>query len=106
ATARDVVLAPARQRPSLLAVDIRGLFASHHAPEAVDGRWWRCGTALAGVVDDALEVSQDGATRRLDGDEQVTVSLDAWRALCVAAWAAADGGAPLAPTAVPRLSVT
>ena len=107
ATARDVVLAPAHQRPSLLARDLRGLFVPHPGPEAVGQGWWRCGAATARVVDGTLEFSQDGGTSRvLDGTTETSVTLDAWRALCVAAWDAADDDQPVDASRLPRLAVT
>ncbi|PYF99124.1 Haloacid Dehalogenase Superfamily Class (subfamily) IIA [Georgenia satyanarayanai] len=110
-TARDAVLAPAHQRPSLLALDLRGLFVQHPAPlEVEDGRWG-CGAAVARVHDGALELVDDPTgplgpsdPQRLSGG-RARVSLDGWRALCVAAWDAADRGAPLAPEVVPALVV-
>jgi len=112
ATARDVVLAPPHQRPSLLAVDLRGLFERHPAPREIEDGWWSCGAAVARVADGALELVDDptgplGASGpvRLRGDQPATVSLDGWRALCVAAWEAADAGAPVAAGDVPRLTI-
>lgn len=111
ATARDVVLAPAHQRPSLLAVDLRGLFVHHPGPLAVDDGWWGCGAAVARVHDGALELVDDptgpsgpSGAHRL-GSAPARVSLDGWRALCVAAWDAADRGAPVDAGAVPTLTV-
>lgn len=102
ATARDVVLAPAHQRPSLLARDLRGLFEAHPGPQADDDGWWRCGTASARVVDGVLELS---GGQLLDGTGEVSTTLDGWRALCVAAWHAADRGEPVDAARVPWLAV-
>ncbi|MBD8063617.1 HAD-IIA family hydrolase [Oceanitalea stevensii] len=111
-TARDTVLAPAHQRPSLLAIDLRGLFVQHPSPVEVEDGWWGSGAALARVHDGALELLDDPTgplgptdTQRLGGGSRARVSLDGWRALCVAAWDAADRGAPLSPEAVPALVV-
>lgn len=112
ATARDVVLAPAEQRPSLLALDLRGLFVKHPAPLEVEDGWWGCGAAVARVLDGALELVDDptgplgpSAVQRLSGDRPARVNLDGWRALCVAAWDAADHGSALEPTDVPSLQL-
>lgn len=106
ASARDVVLAPPSQRPSLLAIDLRGLFEPHPGPEPGRDGWWRCGTARARVVDGAIELAEQDHSRRLVAEKNHTLTLDGWRAVCVAAWAQADGGHPLQPQDVPHLSVT
>lgn len=111
ATPRDVVLAPAHQRPALLATDLRGLLTHHPGPHSVEDGWWGCGAAVARVHDGALELVDNPTGPQGPSDPQrlgqapVTVSLDGWRALCVAAWDAADRGAPLAPDDVPDLTV-
>ncbi|MFH5822642.1 HAD-IIA family hydrolase [Georgenia sp. AZ-5] len=104
--ARDVLLAAPHERPSFLATDLRGLSAPHPAP-VPDGEWWTCGAAAARVTgpEPHLEVNLRGRTVELDPAEPVTVSLDAWRALAAAAWAAADAGTPLTVRQVPVLEV-
>ncbi|WP_244502447.1 HAD-IIA family hydrolase [Streptomyces oceani] len=78
-----------RHRPSYLAADLRGLLAPQPVVTGSAGRGFDCGgwTAVAG---------RDGVRLRGDGEP-----LDGLRALCRAAWAAADGagvtGAPEAP---------
>ncbi len=110
-SARDAVLAPAHQRPALLATDLRGLLEHHPTPRAVEDGWWGCGTAVARVRDGGLELVDDPTGPQGPSDPQrlgqrpATVSRDGWRALCVAAWDAADRGAPLDPDDVPPLTV-
>jgi HAD superfamily hydrolase (TIGR01450 family) len=121
----DVLAAPVRHRPTYLAADLRGLLRphpaarlaetgtrlggsgtslddTHDAHEAVCGRWVarvREGTLTWRSIDEASRdsvhatVSADGSALACSDD-----GLDAARAACVAAWAAADADAP-----VPRL---
>lgn len=103
-SARDTVLADASRRPALLALDLRGLHESHPAPEYAEGRW-HCENAVAQVRDGRLELGTDGRTRTLDGETAVEIDLNEWRALCAAAWQAADDGPGLDPRAVPALTV-
>lgn len=58
------------------------------------------------MVDGAIELAEQDHSRRLVAEEDHTLTLDGWRAVCVAAWAQADGGHPLQPQDVPHLSVT
>ncbi|WP_240645739.1 HAD-IIA family hydrolase [Georgenia sp. SYP-B2076] len=106
--ARDVVLAVPGERPSFLAVDLRGLAEPHPVPRQDRDGWWRCAAAAARVAgpEPHLEVRAGERTLALEaGTEPVTVSLDAWRCLAAAAWAAADAGRPLTPEQVPALEV-
>ncbi len=111
ASARDVVLAPAHQRPSLLATDLRGLLSPHPEPRSVEDGWWACGAAVARVHDGALELVDptgplgSSDPQRLAGPQPAPVSLDGWRALCVAAWDAADRGSAVLAEDVPPLGV-
>jgi glycerol-1-phosphatase len=77
----EVLLAPARRRPSYLAADVSGLNVSHPEVTGADGAF-RCGgwtaSAAAGGKD-WLAISGSGGW------------LDGLRALCAAAWA---GGPP------------
>lgn len=91
--ARDAVLATPGERPTYLAVDLRGLLEAHPAPAAGPDGWWTCGTRAARVVDG--ELSLDGR-----GD----VDIDLVRAACGAAWAAADAGQPVRVGSVPVLT--
>ena len=106
--ARDVVLAAPGERPSFLAVDLRGLAEPHPVPQADGDGWWRCVAAAARVAgpEPHLEVRVGGRTLVLEaGPEPVTISLDAWRCLAAAAWASADAGAPVSVEQVPVLEV-
>jgi HAD superfamily hydrolase (TIGR01450 family) len=90
----DAVAARPEERPHFLGLDLRALLEPHPAPHRDDDGTWRCGSASARVeaarvvVDDGDGWSGDLAS----GEAAVTVSLDALRALCCAAWEAQDGG--------------
>jgi len=93
ATARDLLVAPAAQRPTYVAADLRGLIEEH--PEVGEGT---CGGWSARVVDGELRLAGEGT------------DADALRALASASWAAADrqAGAPTAtrtaaPTGAPTV---
>ncbi|UNX56032.1 HAD-IIA family hydrolase [Georgenia sp. TF02-10] len=104
--ARDVLLAAPAERPSYLAVDLRGLAEPHPAPVPAGGGWWSCGAAAARVADPPhLALRLGTAVTELEPETPVTVSLDAWRCLTAAAWAAADAGTPMARQQVPALEV-
>ncbi|MPV38862.1 HAD-IIA family hydrolase [Georgenia subflava] len=106
--ARDVVLAVPEERPSFLALDLRGLVEPHPAPLRDDDGWWRCGAAAARIAgtEPHLEMRVGERTIALEADSSpVTVSLDAWRCLAAAAWEAADGGTGLTAEQVPALEV-
>lgn len=91
--ARDAVLAAPGERPTYLAVDLRGLLEAHPAPAPGYDGWWTCGARAARAVDGEL---------RLDGGDEVDIDLV--RAACGAAWAAADAGHPVRPGSVPVLT--
>ncbi|WP_182113684.1 MULTISPECIES: HAD-IIA family hydrolase [unclassified Actinotalea] len=91
-SARDVVLAPAHDRPSFLGEDLRALHQPHRAPALREG-WWVCGDASATVRDRALEV-RSGA----GGDP-----MDVVRAACGAVWTAVDAGGSVDAGTVPEL---
>lgn len=82
--------APAR-RPSLLALDLRGLLVPH-PPVRRDGDRWVCADAVAwveGAPGEAVVVLRTGdGERRVQGE--VVLDLDELRAACAAAWAASD----------------
>ncbi len=90
----ELLVAPARLRPSYVAADVAGLLHDHPAPVAADGGL-RCGAwslVPAGEAALTLRRAQDEAgsarTDSVDG-------LDALRVLCAAAWAALDRGPAL-----------
>ena len=92
----DVLGAGPAERPTHLAADLRGLLHGHPTARAVDGGW-EVGAARAAAVDGRLTLSglrrdTHGSARAGDGWAD---GLDALRASCVCAWAAADAGAPL-----------
>ena len=87
--AREVITAPATERPSFLHTDLRGLTEPHPAPVRVvrEGQeWWQVGGRCARVVDSGLELDGVGAVTSQDGGT-VRIDLDSYRALAVAAWA-------------------
>jgi glycerol-1-phosphatase len=81
--AATLLAARPQERPDLLSADTGGLLEAHPAVDA-DGNAWRCGGWTAAPGRGALVLSADGRPRP---DED---GLDGLRALCVAAWAAAD----------------
>lgn len=101
--ARDVVLAIPEERPDFLAVDMRGLNRPHPGADIrldSDAATARVRGAVA--IASAQGLVLDG--EKLDGEKQ-TVTLDQYRALAAAAWAAADLGCPVPEAQVPELSV-
>lgn len=89
-SARDAILAPADQRPSYIGEDLRCLEQVHPTPVRV-GIVWTVGEASASV---------DGSTLVVDGD-----GIDAVRAACAAAWAAADSGIKVDAGSIPDFRV-
>lgn len=79
----EVVSAPAKWRPSLIAADLGGLLVAHPSVEGEDGVG-RCGGWRVRYLDGAFEASGSGD------------AYDGLRALCAAAWTAAE---PVAPEA-------
>jgi HAD superfamily hydrolase (TIGR01450 family) len=71
-----------QERPDLLAADTGGLLRAH-PPVTADGPGWRCGGWTVHARDGAVVLTAAG--QPADTDE-----LDGLRALCVAAWSAAD----------------
>lgn len=93
--ARDIIIAPRGQRPSFLALDMRALLEAHpYAKHHRDGTW-TCGTSQVAKVSRFGVLSLDG----IELTEDVTVTLDSYRALAAAAWEYADdkGSAPKCP---------
>jgi HAD superfamily hydrolase (TIGR01450 family) len=106
-TAADLLAAPAALRPTYLAQDVRGLLVAHPAPRSDDrmatcGRWRAVMTSATtyavhlelSCVDTGpgeAEAPDDGGKARAGGAGPVdSDDLDALRALCAAAWSAAD----------------
>ncbi|WP_051125685.1 HAD-IIA family hydrolase [Schaalia vaccimaxillae] len=86
--AREIITAPRGQRPSYLALDLRGLLEEHPAPKHHKDGTWTCG------VSQVAKVLRDG-TLTLDDielHEDTVVCLDSYRALAAAAWEYADLG--------------
>jgi len=90
--ARDALLAPADQRPSLIGADLSCLAQVHPIPVVSDS-WCHVGDARARVTEGYLVV---------DGGSEI----DRVRAACVAAWAAADAGNKVVVETLPHLGVT
>ena len=97
-SARDDVLAAPGMRPHLIGADLRALLVPHPCPQPAAEGWWACRGAAARVNEGTLELSAAP-------DDEPEGRLDLVRASCAAAWAAADDGLPLDPSAVPELSV-
>jgi hypothetical protein len=89
-SAKDAVLAPADQRPSFIGEDLRCLQQTHPTPTRV-GIVWSVGGASASVDGRALIVEGEG--------------IDAVRAACAAAWAAADSGISVDAGSIPDFRV-
>lgn len=106
--ARSAVLARPAERPRFISSDLRGLFEPHPEPRREPGGVWACAGASARILNGVIEISDgDGERRAIDAtvsaEGGVALTLDALRALCCAAWEAADDGSPL--TTLPRLRV-
>ncbi|WP_354642862.1 HAD-IIA family hydrolase [Kitasatospora camelliae] len=78
-TPAQLLAAPVQHRPTYLAADLRGLLTAHPAVEALADGAYACGGFTARVEDGVLRVDGAGADR-----------YDGVRALCGAAWTAAD----------------
>ena len=93
--ARDVIRAPRGQRPSYLAIDMRGLLEAHPAPKHHRDGTWTCGLSQVAKVERSGVLTLDD----VELTEPVTITIDSYRALAAAAWEYADaaGSAPLCP---------
>jgi HAD superfamily hydrolase (TIGR01450 family) len=103
----DVIAARPEERPRFLGLDLRALLEPHPATRPDPAGGWRCRGARA-VVDAARVVVDDPEGWSGDlavGDEAVTVTLDALRALCCAAWEAQDDGRDVPHLADLRVAV-
>ena len=93
--ARDVIRAPRGQRPSYLAIDMRGLLEAHPAPKHHRDGTWTCGLSQVAKVERSGILTLDD----VELTEPVTITIDSYRALAAAAWDYADaaGSAPSCP---------
>jgi HAD superfamily hydrolase (TIGR01457 family) len=101
-TALDLLTAGPAHRPTLLSADLRGLLSAHPVAEVTAG-----GTGRCGVWECEVDAAATLRWRRLPGSAATTLlladdGLDALRAACVAAWAAADVGRPARRLAADR----
>ena len=80
--ARAVICAPRGQRPSYLAMDMRGLLEEHPTPKHHADGTWTCG------VSQVARVRRDGHLTLDDIElrEGAIITLDSYRALAAAAW--------------------
>jgi glycerol-1-phosphatase len=90
-TARDLVAARPRHRPSLIAPDLRGLLTGHPGVERVaDG--FRCRQWTARVVGTDIVARRDiKAQTSSESMNDTDDRLDVLRAICGASWAEDDG---------------
>ncbi len=88
-TAADLIAAADGLRPDYLSADLSGVLHAHPTPELLDDASGRCGGWIAQVDGNGLRLARLTDTAPPDPVDD----LDPLRALCVAAWAAADGGA-------------
>ena len=97
--ARDVIRAPRGQRPSYLAIDMRGLLEAHPAPKHHRDGTWTCG------VSQVAKATRSGVLTLDDVEltEPVTISIDSYRALAAAAWEYTDGAG--SPVTCPDITV-
>ena len=82
-SARDVVTAPRGQRPTYLALDMRGLNETHPRPRHHKDGTWTVG------VSQPVKIAKWGKIV-IEGqdvvEDEITLSLDTYRALAAAAW--------------------
>lgn len=94
-SAAEVVSAIPAERPSYLGIDLRDLCRPHPAV-VQEGEWSVCRLGHARVVDGHLELDRHGV---LPVRGPLTVTLDEYRAMAVAAWSSPT------PVACPELAV-
>ena len=97
--ARAVLRAPRGQRPSYLAIDMRGLLEAHPAPKHHRDGTWTCGLSQVAKVTRAGVLTLDD----VELTDEVTISIDSYRALAAAAWEWADGAGN--PVDCPEIAV-
>ena len=80
--ARAVICAPRGQRPSYLALDMRGLLEEHPSPKHHADGTWTCG------ISQVARLRRDGHLTLDDVElrEGAVISMDSYRALAAAAW--------------------
>ena len=80
--ARAVICAPRGQRPSYLAMDMRGLLEEHPSPKHHADGTWTCG------VSQVARLRRDGHLTLDDVElrEGAVITMDSYRALAAAAW--------------------
>ena len=80
--ARAVICAPRGQRPSYLAMDMRGLLEEHPSPKHHADGSWTCG------VSQVARLRRDGHLTLDDFElrEGAVITIDSYRALAAAAW--------------------
>ena len=80
--ARAVICAPRGQRPSYLALDVRGLLEEHPSPKHHADGTWTCG------ISQVARLRRDGHLTLDDVElrEGAVISMDSYRALAAAAW--------------------
>jgi HAD-family protein IIA hydrolase len=97
--ARAVLRAPRGQRPAYLAIDMRGLLEAHPAPKHHRDGTWTCGLSQVAKVTRAGVLTLD----EVELTDDVTISIDSYRALAAAAWEWADGSGN--PVTCPEITV-
>ena len=80
----ELMLAPARLRPTFIAADLRGLGQAQPEPQQISHNRWRCGRAEARFVEE-----DQGVCRIEVGADR---GIDALRAACSLAWSLSVGG--------------
>ncbi len=93
-SARDVVRAKRGERPTFVALDMRGLFEEHPQPKHHRDGTWTAGMSQPIKFTRWGNPMFDDIMIRDDGDA-VTLSLDNYRALAAAAWEQVDSERPI-----------
>lgn len=80
--ARAVICAPRGQRPSYLAMDMRGLLEEHPSPKHHADGTWTCGVSQVARLRRDGHLTLDDVGLR----EGAVITIDSYRALAAAAW--------------------
>jgi HAD superfamily hydrolase (TIGR01450 family) len=96
-SARDAIEAPPKLRPSYVGWDLGELLVAHPEPQIVDGgavcgRWEAALAEADGRRALTLQTRATGSPSAAEAEQRAS-DLDAWRALCAAAWAGSPGDA-------------